>query len=111
MQLHRAVHLRIIKDCVTVQNPMKLSNVEAKEKLLSRLHRIEGQVRGIETMINEERDCREILQQFSAIRSAVQSANLSFFEEYATECLLHNNDSSFKEQVLHEMVALLGKTQ
>jgi DNA-binding FrmR family transcriptional regulator len=111
MQFHWAVHLRINKGCVTVNKPMKLSNLEAKEKLLSRLHRIEGQMRGVETMINEERDCREILQQFSSIRSAVQGANLAFFEEYAAECLLHNNDQNIREQVLHEMVALLGKTQ
>ena len=39
-------------------------------------------------MLDEERDCQEILQQLSAIRSAVQSASRIFLQEYATACLL-----------------------
>ncbi len=42
---------------------MKIQNQEAKEKLVQRLRRIEGQVRGVQGMLDEERDCREIMQQ------------------------------------------------
>jgi CsoR family transcriptional regulator, copper-sensing transcriptional repressor len=57
---------------------MKLQNQEIKKQLLSRLRRIEGQVRGVQGMIDEERDCQEILQQLSAIRSAVQGTSVIF---------------------------------
>ena len=49
---------------------------EVKADLVTRLHRIEGQVRGVEKMVQEERDCGAILQQMSAIRSAVHHASL-----------------------------------
>ena len=67
---------------------MKINRPEAKEKLIQRLRRIEGQLRGVQSMLEEERDCREILQQLSSIRSAVQSANRTFLQEYASACLV-----------------------
>ena len=57
---------------------MKLQDPNAKQGLIRRLRRIEGQLRGVQTMVDEERDCQEILQQLSAIRSAVQGASLAF---------------------------------
>ena len=46
---------------------MKLANSEVKSKLLQRLRRIEGQVRGVESMLEGDRECRDIVQQVSAI--------------------------------------------
>lgn len=92
---------------------MKIDNREAKEKLVQRLRRIEGQVRGVQSMVNEERECDEILQQLSAIRSAVQSASRIFLHEYATTCLLQietGDDTADKRQkIIHDMIALLDK--
>jgi DNA-binding FrmR family transcriptional regulator len=98
---------------------MKIQNQEAKEKLIQRLRRVEGQVRGVESMLNEERDCQEILQQLSAIRSAVQSASRIFLQEYATACLLELDaeDPSVnkltsrgkREKIVQDMIALLDK--
>ena len=62
---------------------MKIQNEKTKQQLMSRLRRIEGQVRGVQNMLNEERECREILQQLAAIRSAVQSTSSAFLEQYA----------------------------
>ena len=94
---------------------MKIQNPEAKEKLIQRLRRLEGQVRGVESMLEQERDCQDILQQLSAIRSAVQSASRIFLQEYATACLLEMDaeDSAQnrgkREKIVQDMIALLDK--
>ena len=92
---------------------MKLQDVEAKEQLIRRLRRIEGQVSGVQAMVNDERDCREILQQLASIRSAVQGASLAFVEEYANRCLLDDsaNDRPHREQLLKDLMILLGKAE
>ena len=91
---------------------MKLQDQNAKQGLIRRLRRIEGQLRGVQTMVDEERDCQEILQQLSAIRSAVQGASLAFLEQYVTSCLLEDapgEQRGQREKLSRELVALLGK--
>ncbi len=98
---------------------MKIRNLEAKEKLTQRLRRIEGQVRGVQSMLDEERDCGEIMQQLSAIHSAVQGASRIFLQEYATACLVEmdaesqpENDANRREKrekLIQDMIALLDK--
>lgn len=91
---------------------MKLQDPNAKQGLIRRLRRIEGQLRGVQTMVDEERDCQDILQQLSAIRSAVQGASLAFLEQYVSSCLLENTAGDDREQrakLSRELVALLGK--
>ncbi len=90
---------------------MKLGDPSTKEKITARLRRIEGQVRGVENMVAEDRDCHEILQQLNSIRSAVQSTSKMFLQEVAADCLLNADtiDRSKREQVLEEMLDLIGK--
>ena len=92
---------------------MKLKNPDTKDRLIQRLHRIEGQVRGIASMLDNERDCHEIVQQLSAVRSAVQGVSRVFLQEYASECLLdlaEGDDSRNKrEKVIQDMITLLDK--
>jgi DNA-binding FrmR family transcriptional regulator len=92
--------------------PMKIENSQTKEKLIKRLRRIEGQLRGVQSMLDEERDCREIMQQLSAISSAVKSTSRVFFEDYATLCLaeMDQDRPGENQTLLQEMVALLDKT-
>lgn len=66
---------------------MKLTDLSAKAELLKRVHRIEGQARGIARMIEEDRDCSEVLQQLAAIRSAAHQATVALVRAYATECV------------------------
>ena len=99
---------------------MKIQNNESKEKLIQRLRRIEGQVRGVQTMLDEERDCREIMQQLTAIHSAVQSTSRAFFQDYAAVCLSEMDEDGYpekssvnqikREKMLQEMISLLDKT-
>ncbi|MDK2981388.1 MAG: CsoR family transcriptional regulator, copper-sensing transcriptional repressor [Chloroflexota bacterium] len=98
---------------------MRIQNDESKQKLIQRLRRIEGQVRGVQSMLDDERDCREIMQQLTAIHSAVQSTSRAFFQDYAAVCLAEMDEEEKKagtdmqgkrEKILQEMITLLDKT-
>mgnify|MGYP001134845490 FL=1 len=67
---------------------MKLADQEAKARLLKRVRRIEGQARGVARMIEEDRDCGEILQQLAAVRSAAHQATIALVRSYASECVV-----------------------
>jgi DNA-binding FrmR family transcriptional regulator len=58
----------------------------SKEVLLKRLKRIEGQVRGIQKMIEEGRDCESLITQLAAIRSAVEGVGLLMLNNYMKLC-------------------------
>ena len=66
---------------------MKIENIPTRQDLIKRLRRIEGQVRGVQAMIDDERDCHEIFQQFTAIQSAMRSVSLQLVESSASTCL------------------------
>lgn len=99
---------------------MKIKSPEAIEKLVQRLRRIEGQVRGVQGMLDEERDCREIMQQLAAIHSAVQGTSRIFLQEYATACLIEMDESEQtqanpdfrvkREKIIQDMITLLDKS-
>lgn len=92
---------------------MKLNDSELQEKLIARLRRIEGQVRGVETMLSSGRECREIIQQLSAIQSALHGFSRTLLEEYAVTCLLPDEsqpiDRKMQERNLRELIELLNK--
>ena len=93
---------------------MKLDNLDTRQNLLNRLRRIEGQVRGVQAMIESDRDCREILQQLTAIRSAVNGATMNFLQEYVSDCLLSPGnlaDSAQQKETIREVINLLSKTK
>lgn len=96
---------------------MKLNNSESKENLINRLKRVEGQIRGVVEMLQDERDCREIMQQLAAAHSALQSTSRLFFREYAAACMneigqetSHEGSQSRQLKMIEEMLALLDKT-
>lgn len=91
---------------------MKLQDPESKQILIQRLRRIEGQLRGVQTMVEQERDCQEILQQLTAIRSAMQGASQALLERYVSNCLLENYEGESREQrerLAQDLIALVGK--
>ena len=58
-----------------------------KEALIKRLHRIEGQVRGIERMVEEDRYCIDILTQVSAVTTALESLAFRILDEHVNHCV------------------------
>jgi DNA-binding FrmR family transcriptional regulator len=63
-------------------------------------------------MVTEERDCRELLQQISAIRSALQGVTLALVEDYASDCLLNkfDDDPAKRQELVKDLITLIGKT-
>ncbi len=59
----------------------------SREDLIRRLKRIEGQVRGIQRMVEQDRACPEVLSQLSAVNEAVRRVSILLAEKYALECL------------------------
>jgi DNA-binding FrmR family transcriptional regulator len=60
---------------------------DAKDDLVRRLHRIEGQVRGIERMVVEERYCIDVLTQIAAVSTALEAVALEILDDHVTHCV------------------------
>lgn len=58
-----------------------------KREVLNRLKRLEGQIRGIQKMIEEEKPCSEILIQLNAARKAMQNASIAVLKNYLSTCV------------------------
>jgi CsoR family transcriptional regulator, copper-sensing transcriptional repressor len=58
-----------------------------KDALVRRLHRIEGQVRGIERMVDEDRYCIDILTQISAVTTALESLAFRILDDHVQHCV------------------------
>jgi DNA-binding FrmR family transcriptional regulator len=58
-----------------------------KAALKKRLHRIEGQVRGIERMVDDDRYCIDILTQVGAVKTALESLGFEILEDHVTHCV------------------------
>jgi DNA-binding FrmR family transcriptional regulator len=62
---------------------------ENKDNYAKRLRRIEGQVRGVAKMIDDEKYCIDVLTQISAVNSALQSVALGLLDEHLNHCVSH----------------------
>ena len=61
--------------------------VQDKDALIRRLHRIEGQVRGIERMVEEERYCIDVLTQIAAVKTALESLGFQILDNHVSHCV------------------------
>lgn len=80
---------------------------ELRDNLQRRLQRLEGQVRGVNRMLDEERDCQDILTQLSAIRGAAHNISLLLVENYALHCV---RDASGNQEAANEAISKLVTT-
>ena len=81
--------------------------VSDKAALVKRLHRIEGQVRGIERMVEEERYCIDILTQISAVTTALDSLGFKILDDHVSHCVsgaLAAGDPEVAEQKSRELL-------
>ena len=63
--------------------------IENKDAVLARLRRIEGQVRGLQRMVDEETYCIDVLTQVSAATRALESVALTLLEDHLGHCVTH----------------------
>ena len=78
-----------------------------KEALVKRLHRIEGQVRGVEKMVEDDRYCIDILTQISAVSTALDSLAFKILDSHVNHCVagaLSSGDERDAEQKTQELL-------
>ena len=91
---------------------MNIQSPEVKEAMHRRLRRIEGQVQGIQRMLDDDRECREIVQQLTATQAALRNATRHFVHAYARDCLLNRGDEDREAtDVLDELFTLMTRIQ
>ena len=83
-----------------------------KDALRKRLHRIEGQVRGIERMVDDDRYCIDILTQVGAVRTALESLGLEILQDHVNHCVhdaLTAGDEQTATQKSRELLAAVER--
>ena len=82
-----------------------------KAALVKRLHRIEGQVRGIERMVDEDRYCIDILTQIAAVNTALESLALQLLDQHVKHCVAGAFASGDKAEMEKKTTELLDAVQ
>ena len=79
---------------------------DGKEQLLKRLARVEGQVRGVERMVEDDRYCIDVLTQIQAIQAALDRVALGLLDDHARHCVAGAPD---ERERLDEMMVAVGR--
>jgi CsoR family transcriptional regulator, copper-sensing transcriptional repressor len=82
-----------------------------KETLVKRLHRIEGQVRGIERMVEDDRYCIDILTQISAVNTALESLAFKVLDDHVNHCVVDAISSGDPDAAAEKSKELLEAVQ
>jgi CsoR family transcriptional regulator, copper-sensing transcriptional repressor len=80
-----------------------------KGPLLNRLRRIEGQVRGVERMVEEDRYCIDVITQISAIQAALDKVALGVLDDHADHCIIGGASEAPPEQLKDELMAAVAR--
>jgi CsoR family transcriptional regulator, copper-sensing transcriptional repressor len=80
-----------------------------KDQLANRLRRIEGQVRGIERMVDEDRYCIDVITQITAVQAALDKVALSLLDDHARHCVIGGASDEEPEVLTHELMAAVGR--
>jgi CsoR family transcriptional regulator, copper-sensing transcriptional repressor len=86
--------------------------VSDKEAIVNRLHRIEGQVRGVERMVEEERYCIDVLTQIAAVQTALESLSVTLLEDHVRHCVgdaLAAGDAEVAQQKSEDLLAAVQR--
>jgi DNA-binding FrmR family transcriptional regulator len=85
---------------------------KANQKLLTRLARVEGQVRGVARMVEEDRYCIDILNQMQAVKSALKRVEEEILKNHAAHCVAHairSGDAKDQAEKFSELVELFSR--
>lgn len=78
-----------------------------KSLIIKRLRRVEGQIKGIQKMVDEDKFCGDILIQIAAARSALNNAGGLILENYIKSCLTNNSNNDYKDEQIDELVKIM----
>ena len=79
-----------------------------KDQLLKRLKRVEGQVRGVQNMVDEDRYCIDVLTQISAVQAALDKVALGLMDDHARHCVI-DGPADLKDERTEELVAAVAR--
>ncbi|HHW08123.1 MAG TPA: metal-sensitive transcriptional regulator [Clostridia bacterium] len=82
---------------------------EEKKSLLTRLKKIEGQVQGLQRMLEEDKDCVDVLIQIAAVRAALDKVGIILFENHTRKCLVKALEEGRQEEMVDELIEVLRK--
>ena len=88
-----------------------MNSENTKEDILKRLNKIGGQIKGIQKMIESEKQCGDVLTQVSAVRAATNKVGILLLERYSKNCILNsiNSKENNNEEVLDEFLTTLKR--
>jgi DNA-binding FrmR family transcriptional regulator len=87
---------------------------ELKTSVRKRLSRIEGQVRGLAKMVEDDRYCIDIITQIAAVRAALRRAEDEILKDHVSHCVEHavtSGDKADQRDKIAELVALIGRVE
>lgn len=77
-----------------------------KEQLLKRLRRVEGQVRGVQGMVEDDRYCIDVVTQITAVQAALDKVALGLLEDHAGHCMVADDETDPAERTAELMGAV-----
>ena len=92
----------------TTETPPERGYSATKDQLLKRLRRVEGQVRGVQGMVEGDRYCIDVLTQISAIQAALDKVALGLMDDHARHCVI-DGPSDVKEERTEELMAAVAR--
>ena len=87
---------------------MTVRDEDKRRSLINRLNRIEGQIRGIKAMVEEDRYCGDILVQSSAVAQAINAFNREILDGHVKGCVVRDIKDG-REDVVDELIGLVHK--
>ena len=86
--------------------------VQDKDALIKRLHRIEGQVRGLERMVEDERYCIDVVTQISAVRAALRRVEEEVLRDHVAHCVegaISSGNRADQRKKIAELMDVFGR--
>ncbi len=101
------INMSCNKECCSCEKNTRRTD-EEKKKLINRLNRIEGQVRGIRGMIEKDAYCADVLVQSAAVNAAINSFNKDLLSRHIHSCVVRDIKNG-DEEVIDELMKLISK--
>ncbi len=76
---------------------------DAKSDIMKRLNRIEGQIKGIQKMLENDKSCVDMLTQVAAVRAAINKVGGLILENYSVKCLENATSAEEKEKIVKDL--------
>ena len=93
----------------TVSTDISRGYTASRDDLKARLKKIEGQVRGVERMIDDDRYCIEILTQIAAVQAALDKVALGLLDGHVTHCVVGGHGPGTEEERTTELMSAVGR--